>query len=135
MSSARSFLDRGLRGELLSTQEHIEQFVTLAQHARLVVSSGFYLILAMVAGTPFVSVAPMRRMTLLMVHAALATAIWSSMTRVRRLTPALNSALTDEARLRERVTRITTEHGRRGHESFDHLVDRLLRGRWAVSRP
>jgi polysaccharide pyruvyl transferase WcaK-like protein len=154
---ARALIDRGLAVKLLSTQDRmdadalahvanalgedakpywqrlhvtrLDHFMALAQHARLVVSSRLHgLILALVAGTPVVSVAPMRKMTRVMIDAGLADFNLEMEGLVGGdLIAAAERALQDEQRLRRHIARIVGDYRRRLDEGFDRLVaDGLL---------
>jgi polysaccharide pyruvyl transferase WcaK-like protein len=155
---SRRLLDRGLAVKLLSTQDQMDsdaltyvanalakearpnwervsctelgQFMALARRAKLVVSSRLHgLILAMVAGTPPVAVAPMRKMSRMMTDAGLAdfnlemTALDSE-----SLAATVDRALAEEARLRHHVTRIASGYRRRLDNNFDCLVSGGLLG-------
>jgi polysaccharide pyruvyl transferase WcaK-like protein len=114
----------------------LDDLLTLARGARLVVSSRLHgLILAMVAGTPAVSIAPMRKMTTLMAETGLADFdLDASRLDEDRLVATVERALAEEARLRAHVARTVAEYRRRLHDSFDRMFAGGLLGERARRR-
>lgn len=157
VSLARTLMEGGYSVKLLSTQDRmdaaalddvadalakhrstgwerlqvtrLEQFMALAHEARLVVSSRLHgLILAMVAGTPVVSVAPMRKMRRLMADVGLHDLNLDAATlSTGALNETVARALADERRLRRHVTEIVGANRRLLNANFDRLIaDGLL---------
>lgn len=155
---ARRLLDRGYGVKLLSTQDRmdadaldhvarklqadaranweqvrvtcLDAFMALAKHAELVVSSRLHgLILPVVAGTPVVSVAPMRKMSRVMADTGMGE-FNIGLAELRRdaLLTIVDRALVERAELRQRVNAIVSEYRRRLNLSFDHLVSSGLLG-------
>lgn len=157
----RWLLGRGLAVKLLSTQDRMDagalahvagrlqaeglanweycrvtqlgQFMGLARKARLVVSSRLHgLILALVAGTPVVSVAPMRKMTRVMHDAGLAD-LNLDMSELQRdaLLSTVDRALVDETRLRHQIAATANNYRRRLNTNFDQMIGNGLLGEMA----
>lgn len=161
---SRRLLGRGLAVKLLSTQDRmdadalayvadalrkksgptwervhctrLDQFMALAAGAKLVVSSRLHgLILALVAGTPAVSVAPMRKMTRMMIDAGLADFNLDMATLQSDLLAAtVDRALAEEVVLRRHVAQIASEYRRHLNENFDRLISTGLLGERARRR-
>lgn len=156
--ACRRLLDRGFHVKLASTQDkmdddaltfvadalaaegrsnwervhvtRLEEFLQIAGRARLVVSSRLHgLILSLVAGTPVVSVAPMRKMSRLMIEFGLAD-FDVSMTGLQAdaLVAMIERALGDETALRRRIRATAGEYRRRLDQNFDHLASSGLLG-------
>lgn len=160
---SRRLLERGIAVKLLSTQDRmdadalayvanalgkegrpkwervhctrLDQFMALAARAKLVVSSRLHgLILALVAGTPAVSVAPMRKMTRLMIEAGLGDFdLDMAALRSEKLATIVDRALAEEILLRQHVNRIAGEYRRLLNENFDRLMYNGLLGERARS--
>ncbi len=160
----RALLDRGLSVKLLSTQERMDagaldhvaanlasegrmnwerrqvtdlnEFLLLAGRSRLVISSRLHgLILGLVAGTPVVSVSPMRKMTRLMHDVGLSDLCLNLATlRSEPLIAAAERALAQEHNLRGKVTTKVSEYRQRLDESFDRMLATGLLGERARTR-
>jgi polysaccharide pyruvyl transferase WcaK-like protein len=135
---ALEFVANVLRSEKRSNWERVhvtrlDQFMTLARDARLVVSSRLHgLILSFVAGTPAVSVAPMRKMTRIMLDVGLGDYnLELSSLRQADLIATVGRALASEAELRRRISETAGEYRRQLNRNFDHLVAAGLLGEQA----
>lgn len=157
----RHLIDRGLAVKLLSTQDRmdtealayvadglrkkgktnwdrlhvtrLDHFVGLARQARCVVSSRLHgLILSLVAGTPAVSVAPMRKMTRLMIDAGLGDLNLDMRTlRGESLIETVDRALLNEQSLRRHVAQLVAAYRQKLNENFDRLIADGLLGKRA----
>jgi polysaccharide pyruvyl transferase WcaK-like protein len=154
---SRELLDRGLEVKLLSTQDRmdadaiayvadalrkqgrtnwdrvhvtrLDHFMALARQASCVVSSRLHgLILALVAGTPAVSVAPMRKIARVMIDVGLGDLNLDMRTlRGDALIANVSRALANEERLRCHVAQTVAEYRQRLNANFDRLIaDGLL---------
>lgn len=149
---SRQLIERGIAVKLLSTQDRmdsdaltyvadalsrdampnwervhctrLDQFMALASRAKLIVSSRLHgLILALVAGTPAVSVAVMRKMTRLMIDAGLSEYNLEIDTlHPNAMTAVVDRAIANETHLRLHVARIVSNYRRHLDEHFDRLI-------------
>jgi polysaccharide pyruvyl transferase WcaK-like protein len=148
----RHLMQRGLAVKLLSTQDqmdsdalnHIEtalgrsgeaalervhckrldEFMTLANHATLVVSSRLHgLILAWVAGTPAVSVSPMRKMARLMADGGFSDFnLDVDKLQSDALIKVVDQALAEAPRLRQQIARLVVQYRTQLASNIDRLI-------------
>jgi polysaccharide pyruvyl transferase WcaK-like protein len=155
---ARSLLDRGFAVKLLSTQDtmdaaalsyvaqklgavggsnweyrrvtQLDVFMRIARQAQLVVSSRLHgLILPLVAGTPVVSVSPMRKMSRVMIDAGLGDLnVEVAGLQGSALLAIVDRAMDERATLRRKIAATVTEYRRKLNSEFSGMIRNGLLG-------